>query len=132
MEFMRIISYYKVSLLFFVLKHFKDILVSITDLPNCGPDIYIYIRVTRHKMGVFSCENFQRTLQGWICLIGVMALGNTISCFVSPSFISERLYTGAPEKANDLAARLFGMWTLVAALLRIFCAFCIENRCNYI
>ena len=69
-----------------------------------------------------------RSLQGWIFVVGLMALGNTISCYVDHSFLGSRLYTGAPEKANDLAARLFGAWTLVSALLRLSCAILIKNR----
>jgi Erg28 like protein len=76
-------------------------------------------------------ENLIRSLQGWICVVGLMALGNTISCFVDHSFLGNRLYTAVPLKANDLTARLFGMWTLVSAILRITCAFSIDNRTLY-
>ena len=69
-----------------------------------------------------------RSLQGWIFVVGLMALGNTVSCFFDHSFLKSRLYTGAPEKANDLAARLFGLWTLMSALLRLSCAILITNR----
>jgi len=69
-----------------------------------------------------------RSLQGWIFVVGQVALGNTISCYVDHSFLGSRLYTGAPEKANDLAARLFGVWTLMSALLRLSCAILIKNR----
>jgi Erg28 like protein len=80
---------------------------------------------------MFNTENLIRSLQGWICVVGLMALGNTISCFVDHSFVANRLYTGLPEKANDLSARLFGMWTLMSAMLRICCAFMIDNRVLY-
>ena len=76
-------------------------------------------------------ENLIRSLQGWVCVVGLMAFGNTVSCFVDHSFLGNRLYTGTPDKTNDLAARLFGMWTLVSALLRITCAFAIDNRALY-
>lgn len=69
-----------------------------------------------------------RSLQGWIFVVGLMALGNTVSCYVDHSFLKNRLYTGSPEKANDLAARLFGLWTLMSALLRLSCAILITNR----
>lgn len=73
-------------------------------------------------------DHVMRSLQGWIFVVGLMALGNTISCYVDHSFLKSRLYTGAPEKANDLAGRLFGLWTLMSALLRLSCAILITNR----
>jgi len=69
-----------------------------------------------------------RSLQGWIFVVGLMALGNTISCYVDHSFLQSRLYTGAPEKVNDLSGRLFGVWTLMSACLRLSCAILITNR----
>jgi len=73
-------------------------------------------------------DNVMRSLQGWIFVVGLMALGNTVSCYVNHSFLGARLYTGAPEKMNDLAGRLFGLWTLMSALLRLSCAILITNR----
>lgn len=80
---------------------------------------------------MFTKENLIRSLQGWICVVGLMAFGNSISCFVDHSFLGTRLYTGMPEKANDLTARLFGMWTLVSAMLRLTCAFLIDSKVLY-
>jgi len=76
-------------------------------------------------------ENVIRSLQGWIFVVGLMAVGNTVSCFVDHSFLARHLYTGATDKTNDLAARLFGMWTLMSALLRLSCAILITNRALY-
>jgi len=73
-------------------------------------------------------DNVLRSLQGWVFVVGLMALGNTISCYVDHSFLASRLYTGAPDRASDLAARLFGIWTLMSALLRLSCAVLITNR----
>jgi len=77
---------------------------------------------------IISKDNVMRSLQGWIFVVGIMALGNTISCYVDHSFLGNRLYTAAPEKINDLAARLFGIWTLMSAFLRLSCAILITNR----
>jgi len=85
------------------------------------------IKVARYKM-LITKDNVMRSLQGWIFVVGLMALGNTVSCYVDHSFLKSRLYTGAPEKANDLAGRLFGLWTLMSALLRLSCAILITNR----
>ncbi|XP_064646477.1 ergosterol biosynthetic protein 28 homolog [Lineus longissimus] len=70
-------------------------------------------------------------LRGWVGLVGLMAIGNTIQCFVDPRFVRERLYTASTGRANSLTARLFGMWTLLAAILRICCAIDIHNKSIY-
>jgi len=81
----------------------------------------------RRRMAITK-DTVIRSLQGWIFVVGLMAIGNTVSCFVDHSFLASRLYTGAPDKVNDLAARLFGVWTLLAAALRLSCAIFITNR----
>ncbi|ESO11107.1 hypothetical protein HELRODRAFT_186263 [Helobdella robusta] len=80
---------------------------------------------------MFSKENLLRSLQGWIFMVGLVALGNTVSCFIDHSFLGSRLYTASPANVNNLVARLFGIWTLLAAVLRICCAICIHNQAVY-
>lgn len=72
-----------------------------------------------------------RYLQGWIGLVGFIALGNTVSCFTGHLFLSDLIYTESPSEATALAARLFGIWTLLSGLLRIGCASCIKDRAIY-
>ena len=64
-------------------------------------------------------------------MVGMVAFGNTIFCFIDFSFLGNRLYTGSPEKVNDLASRLFGIWTFLAAILRITCAISFYNKAVY-
>ena len=45
-------------------------------------------------------SNMLRYLQGWIGVVGLMALGNTISCFAGHQFLSDRLYTAAPSQGT--------------------------------
>ncbi|XP_076443000.1 ergosterol biosynthetic protein 28 homolog [Babylonia areolata] len=71
-------------------------------------------------------------LRVWIGFVAFMALGNTVQCFVDHSFLVSRLYTSQPEKnVTGLAARLFGVWTLLAAVLRFACAIDIHNKILY-
>jgi len=72
-----------------------------------------------------------RYLQGWIGLVGFIAIGNTVSCFTGHLFLSELIYTAKPSEATALAARLFGVWTLLAGFLRIGCAANIKDRVVY-
>lgn len=61
-----------------------------------------------------------------------MAVGNTLQCFIDHSFLSTRLYTkDAHKNVTSLAARLFGTWTLLAAVLRFVCAIDINNKTVY-
>ena len=39
-------------------------------------------------------------LQGWIGVIGFTAFGNTVSCFLDFSFLSERIYTEVPNEGG--------------------------------
>ncbi|KAK7103693.1 ergosterol biosynthetic protein 28 homolog [Littorina saxatilis] len=83
-------------------------------------------------MSVTSSSNYLRFLSVWIGFVAIMALGNTMQCFFDHSFLSSRLYTTQPERnVTGLAARLFGTWTLLAAVLRFACAVNIHNNTVY-
>ena len=41
-----------------------------------------------------------RYLQGWIGVVGFTAFGNTVSCFLDFSFLSERIYTEVPDEGK--------------------------------
>lgn len=43
-----------------------------------------------------------RYLQGWIAVVGLMALGNTVQCFVNHRFLAEHLYTGAAGQGRQV------------------------------
>ncbi|KAL5008143.1 hypothetical protein ScPMuIL_013724 [Solemya velum] len=60
-----------------------------------------------------------------------MSFGNTFQCFRDHSFLGSRLYTFVPEDVDPLMARLFGMWTLLSASLRLYCAISIYNKGVY-
>ncbi|XP_078001226.1 ergosterol biosynthetic protein 28 homolog [Glandiceps talaboti] len=70
-------------------------------------------------------------LRGWISLVAFMAVGNTIQCFVDESFLASKLYTGQPTLVNPLMARLFGVWTLLAAIVRFYGALYIRHKPMY-
>ena len=64
-------------------------------------------------------------------MVGVINLGNTLNCYIDHSFLASKVYLLKPEKINDLSARLYGLWTLMGAFLRISCAVCIYNKAVY-
>lgn len=48
------------------------------------------------KMAI-SQSKYLRSLSVWIGFVAIMALGNTVQCFIDPSFLSSRLYTRNPS-----------------------------------
>lgn len=42
--------------------------------------------------------NSVKFLQGWVGVVGLTALGNTVSCYRGHEFLSERLYTTADSE----------------------------------
>ncbi|KAI8787737.1 ergosterol biosynthetic protein 28 [Biomphalaria glabrata] len=74
---------------------------------------------------------FINILRIWLALVAVMAFGNTIQCFISSNYLFERLYTINEKNVSGLAARLFGVWTLMSGVVRILCAFFIYNKTLY-
>lgn len=70
-------------------------------------------------------------LRGWLALIAVVAMCNTVQSFRDHSFLSDKLYSGSPELVNHLQARIFGIWTLLSSVIRASCAFDIHNSTLY-
>uniref|UniRef100_A0AAV2JCM6 Ergosterol biosynthetic protein 28 n=1 Tax=Knipowitschia caucasica TaxID=637954 RepID=A0AAV2JCM6_KNICA len=82
-------------------------------------------------------SRFLNVLRSWLVMVSVIAMGNTVQSFRDHSFLSEKLYTGAPEyddiflTVNGLQARTFGIWTLLSSIIRCTCAIDIQNRTLY-
>jgi len=74
---------------------------------------------------------FVNVLRIWIAFVAVMAIGNTVQCFVDPDYLFEKLYTSKKENVSGLTARLFGVWTLLAGAVRLMCSLHIENKILY-
>ncbi|XP_014676333.1 PREDICTED: probable ergosterol biosynthetic protein 28 [Priapulus caudatus] len=76
-------------------------------------------------------QKFTASLRGWIGVVALMGIGNTIQCFYNHVFLGENLYMEGPSQVTPLMARLFGTWTFLAAIVRIYCAYDITNRPLY-
>lgn len=74
---------------------------------------------------------FMRLLQGWIGVVGLVACLNTISCFMNHKILADKVYTDLPSEVNGLMARVFGVWTLLASVLRVWCAMDMSNKDVY-
>ncbi|KAJ9116622.1 hypothetical protein QFC20_000555 [Naganishia adeliensis] len=66
-------------------------------------------------------------LPWWIAFSTVLGVFNTVQSFVSPK-LSKRVYSRKPQQVTPLASRLFGTWTLLAAALRLYTAYNIQEK----
>ncbi|EDV23692.1 putative ergosterol biosynthetic protein 28 [Trichoplax sp. H2] len=69
-------------------------------------------------------------LRLWIGMIATIAFVNSTQCYLQGEFVHQRMYTETKE-ATLLQARTFGTWTLLASVIRIYCAFDIYNKTLY-
>ncbi|XP_019407422.1 PREDICTED: probable ergosterol biosynthetic protein 28 [Crocodylus porosus] len=76
-------------------------------------------------------SRFLNVLRSWLVMVSIVALGNTLQSFHDHGFLSEKLYTDAPSLVNGLQARTFGIWTLLASVIRCACAIDIRNKTLY-
>ncbi|XP_030212177.1 probable ergosterol biosynthetic protein 28 isoform X1 [Gadus morhua] len=94
-----------------------------TNKQNCRPTGISYSPVMMSK--------FMNVLRSWLLMVSLIAMGNTVQSFRDHSFLSEKLYTGMPQFVNGLQARTFGIWTLLASIIRCACAIDIHNKTLY-
>ncbi|CAI8055505.1 Ergosterol biosynthetic protein 28 homolog [Geodia barretti] len=58
-------------------------------------------------------------LRCWVGLVAAMALVNAVQCFLDQQFPRDRIYDLQPSEATRLLSRMLGVWTLLAAFVRI-------------
>lgn len=61
----------------------------------------------------------------WNVVVSVAALFNTVQSFLTPK-LTKRVYSNTNE-VNGLQGRTFGIWTLLSAIVRFYCAYHITN-----
>lgn len=71
-------------------------------------------------------------LRGWIGLVAITAVGNTVQCFLNEDYPRQRIYTLQGELATPLVSRLFGVWTLLAAGIRLSYVVSPDNHSVYV
>ncbi|KAG5436904.1 hypothetical protein PCANB_001657 [Pneumocystis canis] len=69
-------------------------------------------------------------LPKWNFIVAIMALFNTIQTYVNLT-LTRRVYNTAQNQVNSLGTRLFGTWTLVSAIVRLYAAYHISNSIVY-
>lgn len=76
-------------------------------------------------------STFVTFIRVWVGLVGITALGNTVSSYLNGELLSETIFTVQPDLVNPLVGRLFGTWTLLAAFVRVTCAIHIDSKPLY-
>ncbi|KAG4302117.1 hypothetical protein PCK1_001676 [Pneumocystis canis] len=69
-------------------------------------------------------------LPKWNFIVAIIAFFNTIQTYVNLT-LTQRVYNTARDQVNALGARLFGAWTLVSAIIRLYAAYHISNSVVY-
>eukprot|EP01137_Pigoraptor_chileana_P010470 Opistho-2@60172 len=72
-----------------------------------------------------------RALPYWIGVVSVMALGNSVQCFLGHEWLVDKLYTLGSSQVTALSARTFGTWTGLASIVRIYAALDLHNKSLY-
>ncbi|KAF8311689.1 Erg28-like protein, partial [Clavulina sp. PMI_390] len=69
-------------------------------------------------------------LPKWQLFVATLALFNTVQNFTTTA-LTKRVYSNAAEQVTALQSRTFGIWTLTAAMVRIYCAYHINDPTIY-
>ncbi|XP_048205916.1 ergosterol biosynthetic protein 28 homolog [Perognathus longimembris pacificus] len=77
-----------------------------------------------------SC--FLNVLRGWLVIVSIIAMGNTLQSSRDHTFLYEKLYTGQAKLLNVLQAWTFGIWTLLSSVIRCLCAIDIDKMLYHI
>ena len=70
------------------------------------------------------------TLLGkWILVVSIAAIFNTAQCFLDPSVkLTKRVYAQQPAQVTQLMARMFGTWTALSSIIRLYGAYHLHDR----
>ncbi|KAF3924730.1 hypothetical protein AA313_de0208314 [Arthrobotrys entomopaga] len=65
-------------------------------------------------------------LPKFLLFVSIVSVANSFQCYATLKF-TKRVYSGKPFEVNGLSSRTFGTWTLLAALIRFYAAYNINN-----
>ncbi|EJD48956.1 Erg28-like protein [Auricularia subglabra TFB-10046 SS5] len=69
-------------------------------------------------------------LPKWTALVASMAIFNAVQNLFGTT-LTRRIYSAKPVQVTDLSARTFGIWTLLSAVVRLYCAYHITEQTIY-
>ncbi|KAL4247209.1 ERG28 family protein [Abortiporus biennis] len=69
-------------------------------------------------------------LPKWQLFISTVAFLNSVQNFTTLKF-TRRVYSAKPHEVTPLQARMFGVWTLLSAVVRFYAAYHINEKSVY-
>ncbi|KAJ1987255.1 ergosterol biosynthesis protein [Dimargaris cristalligena] len=66
-------------------------------------------------------------LPKWLLFVSVLSIFNTAQAYARPLALTRRVYNQAAHEVTPLTSRMFGCWTLVSAVVRLYAAYHIRN-----
>lgn len=72
-----------------------------------------------------------RALQWWLAGVSALSFFGAGQALFSNTILKTRQFSLAPQQVSPLAHTFFGSWTLLAAILRMHCAFFIRETGVY-
>ncbi|CAF9935487.1 MAG: ergosterol biosynthesis protein [Alectoria fallacina] len=65
-------------------------------------------------------------LPSWLLLVSLVSVGNTIQAFITTKN-TRQVYLLSASETSALSSRIFGTWTIVSAIIRLYTAYNISN-----
>lgn len=65
-------------------------------------------------------------LPSWLFLVSIVSVGNTIQAYMTTKNTRE-VYLQSGSETSALSSRIFGTWTVLSAIIRLYAAYDISN-----
>jgi hypothetical protein len=63
--------------------------------------------------------------------IGILAIYNSVQCYIPWMNVTKRIYQKKSEQVTPLMSRMMGTWTLTSAIIRIYASYHLESKEAY-
>ncbi|KAH3902795.1 probable Ergosterol biosynthetic protein 28 [Saccharomycodes ludwigii] len=84
------------------------------------------IEIVKSKLA--TTINYPGYLPKWLLFISIVSVFNSIQTYISGLALTRRVYEGKPSQITPLGCRLFGTWTLVSCVIRLYGALYITEN----
>ncbi|KAK4694796.1 hypothetical protein P7C71_g2840, partial [Lecanoromycetidae sp. Uapishka_2] len=65
-------------------------------------------------------------LPSWLVLVSLISIGNTVQAYLTTKNTAE-VYGASSNSINPLSSRIFGTWTFLSSVIRLYAAYNISN-----
>lgn len=64
----------------------------------------------------------------WLVVVSVASMFNTAQCFIDPTAkLTGKIYANKPKQVTSLTSRMFGTWTALSAIIRLYGAYNLKD-----